>query len=69
MWTREELQQMDQRTRKLMTTCKALHPRDDIDRLYVFRKEAGRGLTSIEDNINTLIRQLKDYIEKRKKKG
>ena len=29
---REELQQMDQRTRKLMTMHKALNPRDDIDR-------------------------------------
>ena len=34
-WTREELRQMDQRTRKLMTIHKALHPRDDIDWLYV----------------------------------
>ena len=41
-WTREELKQMDQRTRKLMTMHKALHPRDDVDRLYVSRKEGGR---------------------------
>ena len=34
-WTREELKQMDQRTRKLMTMPCALHPRDDFDRLYV----------------------------------
>ena len=34
-WTREELKQMDQWTRKLMTMYKALHPRDDVDRLYV----------------------------------
>ena len=27
-WTREELKQMDQRTRKLMTMHKALHPRN-----------------------------------------
>ena len=46
--TRDELKQMDQRTRKLMTIHKALHPRDDVDRLYVSRKEGGRGLTSIE---------------------
>ena len=30
-WTREELKQMDQRSRKLMTMHKALHPRDDVD--------------------------------------
>ena len=63
-WTRDELKQMDQRTRKLMTMHKALHPRDDVDRLYVSRKEGGRGLTSIEDSVDASIQQLKDYIEK-----
>ena len=32
-WTREELRQTDQKTRKLMSMQKALHPRDDIDRI------------------------------------
>ena len=63
-WTREELTQMDQRTRKLMTMNKALHPIDDIDRLYVSRKEGGRGLASIEDNIDASIQWLEDYKEK-----
>ena len=57
-WTRDELKQMDQRTRKLMTMHKALHPRDDVDRLYVSRKEGGRGLSSIEDSVDTWIQQL-----------
>ena len=63
-WTRDELKQMDQRTRKLMTMHKALHPRDDIDRLYVFRKEGGRRLASIEDSVDTSIQRLEDYIKK-----
>ena len=62
-WTREELKQMDQRTRKLMTMHKALHPRDDVDRLYVSRKEGGRGLASIEDSVDASIQRLEDYIE------
>ena len=62
-WTREELKQMDQRTRKLMTMHKALHPRDDFDRLCVLKKEGGRRLASIEDSIDTSIR-LKDYLRK-----
>ena len=62
--TRDELKQIDQRTRKLMTMHKALHPRDDVDRLYVPRKEGGRGLTSIVDNIDASIQRLEDYIEK-----
>ena len=36
----------------VMTMHKALHPRDDIDRLYVSRKEGGRG------------QRLEDYIGK-----
>ena len=63
-WTRDELKQMDQRTRKLMTMHKALHPRDDVDRLYVSRKEGWRGLASIEDSVDALIQRLEDYIQK-----
>ena len=55
---------MDQRTRKLMTMHKALHPRDDVDRLYVSRKAGGRGLASIEDTVDASIQRLEDYIEK-----
>ena len=58
-WTREELKQMDQRTRKLMSMHKALYPRDDVDRLYV-----RRGLASIEVSADASIQPLKDYIEK-----
>ncbi len=43
---------------------KALHPRDDVDRLYVSRKEGGRGLASIEDTVDASIQRLEDYIEK-----
>ena len=63
MWTREELQQMDQRRRKLMTMQKVLHPRDDPDRRYVLRK-GGRGLASIQDNVNVLIQRLEKSARK-----
>ena len=43
---------------------KALHPRDDVDRVYVSRK-GGRGLASIEDNVDASIQRLRDYTEKR----
>ena len=43
---------------------KALHPRDDVDRLYVARKEGGRGLANIEDTVDASIQLLKDYLEK-----
>ena len=55
---------IDQRKRKLMTMHKALHPIDDVDRLYVSRKERVRGLASIKDSVDESIRWLEDYIEK-----
>ena len=48
-WTMEELRECDQMTRKQMNIYKSLHPRSDIDRLYVPRKKGGRGLRSLED--------------------
>ena len=42
---------------------KALHPRDDVDRLYVPRKDGGRGLASIEDSVDTSIQRYEDYME------
>ena len=41
---------------------KALYPWDDIDRLYVWRKEGGSGLASIEDSVDASIQRLEDYI-------
>ena len=43
---------------------KALHPRDNVDRLYVSRKQGVRGLASIADTVDASIQRLKDYIEK-----
>ena len=40
---------------------KALHPRDDVDWLYVSRKEGGGGLARIEE---VSILRLEDYIQK-----
>ena len=49
-----------------MTMHKVFHPREDIDRVYVLRKK-GRGLTSIEDSVNTLDQTLEDNIKRTKK--
>ena len=43
---------------------KALHSSDNDDRLYVSRKEGGRGLARIEDSVETSIQRLENYIEK-----
>ena len=47
---------------------KALHPRDDVDRLYLSRNDGGRGLTCIEDSVDASIQRFKDYIEKNKRR-
>ena len=64
-WAREELKQMDQRIRKLMTKHKVFHPRDDTGRLYESRKEGRRALASIQDSVDTSINQLEDNIHRR----
>ena len=51
----------NQSTRKLMMH-KALHLSDDIDRLFVLRKEGGRGLASIEDCMGSSVRSFEDNI-------
>ena len=60
-WTKEELRQMDTKTRKKMTIYKALHPRADVDRLYLARKKGGRGLLSVENMVNLEKTSLAEY--------
>ena len=43
-WTKSELNEIDRKTRKVMTLNKELHPRSYVDRLYVSRMERGRRL-------------------------
>ena len=45
-WTKAELQEVNRRTRKRITIYKGVHPRSDVDRLYVERSKGGRGLMS-----------------------
>ena len=42
----------------------ALHPRNDIDKLYESRKKRGRGPISIEDIIDASVWWLEDYAKK-----
>ena len=47
-WNKNELQEMDRKTRKFMTVNKELHPRGNVARLYVSRRNAGRELIGCE---------------------
>ena len=59
-WRNSELQFIDRKTRKLFTIYGALHP--SLDRLYIPRKEGGRGLVSIDDYVELSIRSLEVHL-------
>ena len=63
-WRSDELKQINSRTRKIMTMHGALHPRADVDRLYVSRKKGGRGLKDIAEVIQREDRSLSEYVHK-----
>lgn len=62
-WTKAEIRKIDCQTRKLLTMYGALHPRSDINRLYVSRKEGGRGMQNIEDSYSIAIEGLNQYLK------
>ena len=47
-WKESELKDVDRKSRKEMTMDGVLHPKSNVDRLYIKRKEGGRGLMSVE---------------------
>ena len=61
-WRKSELQAIDRKTRTFFTIYGTLHPKSDVDRLYIPRKEGGRGLISIEDCVELAIRGLEVYV-------
>ena len=52
-WNKEELQNLDRKSRKLLTLYGAFHPKSDVDRLYLPRSKGGRGLISCESCIRS----------------
>ena len=47
-WKKSELKDVYRKSRKTMTMNGALHPKSDVDRLYIKRKEGDRGLVRVE---------------------
>ena len=43
-WTKDELANLDRTTQKIMSMNGALHTKSNVARLYLPRKEGGRGL-------------------------
>ena len=47
-WSRSELNALYRNSRDTMTMYGALHPKSDVDRVYMKSKERSRGLISVE---------------------
>ena len=48
-WHQAELRKLDRKTRKLLTIHGQHHPKTNLDRLYVPRKQGGRDLMKLEE--------------------
>jgi len=64
-WHQEELQKLDWETRKLLTIHGQHHPKTDVDRLYVPRKQGGRGLMQLEAAHTVEITKLVEYVDRK----
>jgi hypothetical protein len=61
-WRIEEIKQIDRKTRNILTMYKMHHPKADIDRLYVKRREGGRGLVQVEAAYKAEIINIAEYL-------
>ena len=52
-WRFDKLKELDRKAQRLLAMHKGLHPKSDVDRLYVSRKEEGRGLVNCESTIGS----------------
>ena len=61
-WRKCELQAIDRKTRNLFTKYGGLHPKSDVEGLYIHRKDGGRGLIAIEDCVELAVRGFEVYV-------
>ena len=62
-WSDKELKAMDVKTRKILTMNGALHKHSSVDRLYMKRKEGGRGLISVRQCVKAEEIGLCEYVK------
>lgn len=62
-WLRTDIENMDRKKRKLLTIGGLHHPKADVERLYIKRKDSGRGLIELESAFNSSIVGLSNYIK------
>ena len=59
--------QLDRKVRKLLTVNKFHHPKSNTHRLYISRKEGGRGVTSVLDCYEQECSSIAKYLEENEK--
>ena len=61
-WVQGDLERIDRKTRKVLTCNGSFHPRANVARLYLKRREGGRGLLSVEHCVRSESNSLWDYV-------
>ena len=61
-WKICELKKIDSKTRKLLNMHKMLHPKADVERLYISGKDGGRGLIDVEAAFKSVTIGLNHYL-------
>ena len=59
-WTKDEIQNIDIRTRKILTCTGNYHRNSNVDRLYTKREAGGRGLNS---NFDVFVTRMRSSVE------
>ncbi|XP_067949698.1 uncharacterized protein [Watersipora subatra] len=60
-WTEEAIKETYTATRKLLTVHGALHPKSDTTRLYLDRKDGGRGFKDVQQTVKEEAQNIKAY--------
>ncbi|XP_067932894.1 uncharacterized protein [Watersipora subatra] len=60
-WTEEAIKGADIATRKLLTMHGALHPKSDTTKLYIDRKDGGKGLLSVQQRVKEEEQHIRAY--------
>ena len=55
IWGKCELQAIDRKTKTSFTMYGELHPKSDVGRLYILRKDGEKGFIAIEDCVELAV--------------
>ena len=64
-WNKKEIEDIDIKTRKMLTSGGNFHRNSSVDRLYSSRVEGGRGLSSVVDIFTCRIVSIAEHLKER----